>query len=69
MVRDVVVRDVVQEEAAGPAEQRAVDGRDGAAEEGPLLAAVVRDGRVRVVQEGEHHDPVVRELRVRACVR
>ena len=37
MVRDVVAADVVQEEAACPAEDGAVDGGEGAADEGPLV--------------------------------
>ena len=37
MVRDVVAADVVQEEAACPAEHGAVDGGEGAADEGPLV--------------------------------
>ena len=46
---------VVQEDAADPAEGGAVDGGRGPAQEGPLLLAEVGDGRVRVVQEGDHH--------------
>lgn len=45
---------VVEEEAADPAERRAVDSRSSATEEGPLFLAEVRDGRVGVVQEGDH---------------
>ena len=37
VVRDVVGADVVQEEAACPAEDGAVDGGEGAADEGPLV--------------------------------
>lgn len=61
VVRDVIMRDVVEEEAAGPAEERPVDGADSATEEAPLLVAEVRNGGVGVVQVGEHDDPVVRE--------
>lgn len=61
MVRDVVMRDVVEEEAASPTQERPVYGADGTAEEAPLLVAVVRDGRVRVVEVREHDDPVVGE--------
>jgi len=59
VVCDVVVGDVVEEEAADPAKERSVDGADGTAEEGPLVLAVVGHGGVSVVQEGQHDDPVV----------
>lgn len=59
---NVVVGDVVEEEAASPAQERPVNGRGCAAEERPLLLAVVGDGGVRVVEVGEHHNPVVGEL-------
>jgi len=58
----VVVRDVVQEEATGPAQEWSVNGGEGTTEEGPLLAAVVGHGGVRVVQVCEHDDPVVGQL-------
>lgn len=45
---------VVEEEPPDPAEQRAVDGRDDAADERPRALPVVRDRGVRVVQERAH---------------
>ena len=59
----MIMRDVVEEEATSPAEERPVDGGNGTSEEGPLLVAIVSDGRVGMVEVGEHHDPVVGELR------
>ena len=54
---DMVVRHVVEEETADPAEQGAVDGGGDAAQECPLILTVVRDGRVRVMKERAHYDP------------
>lgn len=62
VVGDVVVRDVVEEEAADPAEERAVDGTDGATEERPFVLAVVGHGGVGVMEEGQHDNPVVGKL-------
>jgi hypothetical protein len=56
VVHDVVVGDVVQEEAALPAEEVAVDGARGAALEGPLALAEVRERGVRVVEVGDHDE-------------
>ena len=50
------MRDVVQEEAALPAQKRAVDGGGGAALEVPLLPAVVRQVGRGVVEVGDHDD-------------
>lgn len=55
----------MQEEAAHPAKKRSVDGGSRTSQKGPLALPIVRDGRIRVVQEREHHDPVVRQLRAR----
>lgn len=61
MVGNVVVGNVVQEEAAGPTEKRAVNGRDSAANKGPRILAEVGHGGVSVMQVSEHDNPVVRE--------
>jgi hypothetical protein len=53
------MRDVMEEEATGPTEKRSVDGGDGAADEGPLFLAVVRDARVGVVEVRKHDNPMV----------
>lgn len=45
----VVMRNVVQEEAPSPAQERPVDGGDGTTEEGPLFVTEVGHGRVGVV--------------------
>lgn len=52
MVQDVRLDDAVQQVAADEAEL-AVDGRGGALDKGPLLAGVVGQGRVGVLQEGD----------------
>ena len=58
VVEDVGLDDAVEEVGAdGP--EVAVDGRGGAAGERPRLRAVVREGRVRVLQVGDGHEPVV----------
>jgi len=59
VVSDVVVRDVVEEEAADPAEEGTIDGTDGTTEERPFVLAVVRHRGVGVMEEGQHDDPVV----------
>jgi hypothetical protein len=61
-VGNMVVADVVEEEATHPSEKRPVNGSSGATEERPLSLAVMGDGGVGVVQESEHNDPVVDEL-------
>lgn len=48
---------IVQEEAAHPAEKVAVDRRGGSALEVPLPLAVVRQLRRRVMQVGDHDKP------------
>jgi hypothetical protein len=58
----VVMRNVVQEEASNPAQERPVGGGDGTAEEGPLLVTEVCDGWVGVVQVREHSNPAVGKL-------
>lgn len=52
VVQDVRLDDTVQQVAADEA-KLAVDGRSGALDEGPLLAGVVGQGRVGVLQEGD----------------
>jgi len=59
MMGDVVMRDVVEEEATCPAKQWSVDGRNSSAQEGPLLVAVVSNSRVGVMEVSQHDDPVV----------
>ena len=56
MVDAVEVRDVVQEEAALPPQERAIDGGGGAALEVPRLPAIVRQLARGVVQIGDHDD-------------
>lgn len=46
---------VVEKEAANPAERRPVDSGCSTAEEGPLLLSEMRNRRVRMVEEGDHH--------------
>ena len=56
VVDDVVVGDVVEEEASLPAEEGTVDSGSGATLEVPLFSTVVREARVSVVQVGDHDD-------------
>lgn len=56
VVDDVEVRYVVEEEAALPPEDTAVDGRGGAALEVPLFTTVVRHVGVGVMEVGDHDD-------------
>ena len=58
MVYDVVMGDIVEEEAALPAEEGAIDGSGRATLVTPSAAAVVRDIRVCVVEVGDHDEPV-----------
>jgi len=46
---------IVQEEAAHPAQKGTVNCREDSADEGPLRAIIVRNCWVRVVQEREHN--------------
>lgn len=62
-VGNMVVADVVEEEATEISEKRPVNGSSGATEERPLSLAVVGNRGVGVVQESEHDDPVVDKLR------
>ena len=57
MVDAVEVRDVVQEEAALPAEEVAVDGRGGAPLEVPLAVAVMGELHVGVMEVRDHDEP------------
>ena len=50
MVDDVVVGNIVEEEAAHPAQERPVNGSSSAALEGPFLATVVGELEVGVVE-------------------
>ena len=68
-MRDMVVRDVVEEESPDPAKERTVNCGHDTAQERPLALAVVWDRWVRVVQERAHHDPVVAELMSRWSVK
>ena len=61
MVGNVVVRNVMQEEAARPTEKRSINSRDGTSNKGPCVLAEVRHRRIGVMQVSEHDDPVVRE--------
>jgi hypothetical protein len=54
VVDDVVVGNIMEEEASLPSEERPVDGSGSTALEVPLLAAVMGESRVGVVQVGDH---------------
>ena len=56
MMHHMEMRDVVEEEAALPAQKRAVDGGGGAALEVPLLPAVVRQVGRGMMEVGNHDD-------------
>ena len=55
---DMEMRDVVQKESALPAKEIAIYCRRCASLEVPRLAAVMREDRIRVMQEREHDEPV-----------
>lgn len=57
MVRDVVVRDVVQKEPTSPPKQWPVNSRQRATKERPFLLTVVGHSRIRMVKEGQHDYP------------
>ena len=59
---DMIVANIMEEEAAHPSKKGAVDCSSSTAKEGPLALPVVGDRRVRVMQEREHDDPVVNQL-------
>lgn len=61
VVGNMVVGDVVQEEATDPAEKRTIDGGDGTTDKGPAVLAEMGHRRIGVVEIGKHHDPVVRK--------
>ena len=56
MMYHMEMRDVVEEEAALPAQKRAVNGSGGAALEVPLLPAVVRQVGRGMMEVGDHDD-------------
>lgn len=61
----MIVRDVVEEETPSPAEEGSIYSGYRSTEERPLLASVVRNARVGMVEICQHDDPVVSELRGR----
>lgn len=54
----MVVSNIVQEEASLPTKERPVYRRSSATLVVPFLAAVVREVSVRVVQVGDHDEPM-----------
>jgi len=61
VVGNVVVRNVMQEEATRPTEKWSINSRNGTSNKGPCVLTEVRHRRVGVMQVSEHDDPVVRE--------
>ena len=61
MMGNMVVRNIVEEESAGPAEKGTIDSGDGATNESPCVLAEVRHSRIGMVEISEHNNPVVRE--------
>ena len=59
---DVIVADIMEEEAAHPSKKRAVDCSCSTTKERPLALPVVWNRWVRMMQEGKHNDPVVNKL-------
>ena len=59
---DVIVADIMEEEAAHPSKKGAVDCSSSTTKEGPLALPVVWNRWVGVMQEGKHNDPVVNKL-------
>jgi hypothetical protein len=62
VVSDVVMGNVVKEEASSPPKKGTVNSGYGATDERPLLVTIVGDGRIRMMKISQHNDPVVREL-------
>lgn len=58
VVDDVIVGDIVEEEASLPSEEGTVDGAGGATLERPLSLAVMRETLISVVEVGDHDEPV-----------
>lgn len=56
VVDDMVMGDVVKEEAALPAQEVTIDGRSSTALEVPFLATIVRELRVSVVEIRDHNN-------------
>lgn len=58
VMNDVEVRNIMEEEAALPSEERPVDGGSGTTLEVPFLATVVGESRIGVMEVGDHNEPV-----------
>jgi hypothetical protein len=56
VVDNVVVGDIVEEEASLPAKERTIDGTSSTTLEVPLLTAIVGHGSVSVMEVGNHDD-------------
>ena len=56
MMNDMEVRDIMEEEAALPSEERPVDGGSGTTLEVPFLATVVGESGIGVMEVGDHND-------------
>ena len=63
MVNDVKVSNVVQEEPPLPTQEISVDSSSRSTLEVPLFSTIMREGRISVVEVGNHNDFVVCELR------
>jgi hypothetical protein len=61
-VSDMIVADIMEEEAAHPSKKWAVDCSSSTTKEGPFALPVVWNRWVRVMQKGKHNDPVVNKL-------
>lgn len=55
----MVVGNVVEEESTSPTKERSIHSRQSSTEESPLLTSIMGDGRVRVVQVGQHDNPYI----------
>jgi len=60
VVSNVVMRNVVKEEASSPSKKGAIHSGDGTTKERPLLVTVMGDRGIRVMEIRQHDDPVVR---------
>jgi len=56
VMNDVEVRNIMEEEAALPSEERPVNGGSGTTLEVPFLATVVGESRIGVMEVGDHND-------------
>ena len=58
----MIMRDIVQEETTDPSEEISIAGGESTADEGEFTFAIVRYGGIGVLEEYDHHYPVITQL-------